>query len=534
MATLNWLVNQSQLNNLKFITGENHRAKKIRSVNVLDNPDVLKWLKKDELVLTTGYVFKDDPQLQRQMIRDLKEIGCTALAIKIRRFFRTIPTALIDEAKKLDFPVIELPFFYSFSQISETIFYQIYQEKELTTGQQQQFLFNLMNKILQNEPITFIVKQISQFLKIPILLTDINYSPLNISFPKENFANTPNVLKDIEAHLSLQIANTNKIVSLTIKDKVYSLKPIPLPNQSGYLCLLYNSKKPLEINQNILSNIMQLLALSCKQNTNSHTNYDNSSTFFLNFLIHQEKINLEEMQKLCAFYGFDYQKTWICLTSSLEKIPQEKKSAFIQSLRSLIEQLKPSTARPFICNNTNLFCTYFLFPINCHRLNTIHQIQQLAKDLHEQILRLHNISIRIGISSCHSKVSHIRPAFDESLQALQYQQQIDSNLPGSYLHQVPIHLLNNYDKNLCSNLKYNILKPLIDFDFNSNTKLVHTLEVYFACNCNASNATKVLYLHRNTMLNRLEKIKELLHTDFSNAEENMLIYLSLISLKLKR
>ena len=42
MPTLNWLIQESSLNNLRLITGENHILKEIKSVNVLDNPDVLK------------------------------------------------------------------------------------------------------------------------------------------------------------------------------------------------------------------------------------------------------------------------------------------------------------------------------------------------------------------------------------------------------------------------------------------------------------------------------------------------------------
>lgn len=49
MPTLNWLIRESKLNNLRLITGENHILQEISSVNVLDNPDVLKWFKKTNL-----------------------------------------------------------------------------------------------------------------------------------------------------------------------------------------------------------------------------------------------------------------------------------------------------------------------------------------------------------------------------------------------------------------------------------------------------------------------------------------------------
>jgi len=72
----------------------------------------------------------------------------------------------------------------------------------------------------------------------------------------------------------------------------------------------------------------------------------------------------------------------------------------------------------------------------------------------------------------------------------------------------------------------------LDFDKSSHTELTKTLKAYFLCNYNASATAKQLYLHRNTMLNRLEKIKELLQIDFTNTEENFLLYLSLITMEL--
>ena len=62
------------------------------------------------------------------------------------------------------------------------------------------------------------------------------------------------------------------------------------------------------------------------------------------------------------------------------------------------------------------------------------------------------------------------------LKSLQHQQQINDFKPGSYLHQIPLHLLNQSSSNL---LIHNILQPLLDFDCQNDTKLVHTLKVYF-------------------------------------------------------
>lgn len=89
--TLDWLINRSSLNNLKCLTNTDILSVKIDSVNILDNPDVLKWIKKDELVITTGYIFKDSEDLQFNILRELKNIGCSGLGIKNQKIFWYYP-----------------------------------------------------------------------------------------------------------------------------------------------------------------------------------------------------------------------------------------------------------------------------------------------------------------------------------------------------------------------------------------------------------------------------------------------------------
>lgn len=526
MPTLNWLIRESSLNNLRLITGENHILKEIKSVNVLDNPDVLKWFKQNELILTTGYCFKDDPMLQRQMIKDMSDIGCTALAIKTKRFFRQIPEAMIDEAKKLDFPIIELPYFYSFSEISQLIFQQIYKEKNTQAEHEQHFLSNFMQQILNHEPISTSLQQIARFFAIPVLLIDINYTPIASAFPYKNNDINEDDLHSLTDFLSLQIMKNTADSFCKINGQNYSLQTFSLYNQAGYLCFLHK-QNPISLipTSKFLQNIIQLLTFACVQNQTLSTSYNNNSTFFLHFLVHHKQNNVEEIKKLCSFYGFDYRKEWICLTISLQNIPEKAKSSFLPKLNKFVKNTSLEYCSIFTCFNNNLFCIYFLFPANYHRLQALHQVQNFALNLQTNF---NEIPIFMGISACHKEITNISRAFEESLKSLQHQQQINDFKPGSYLHQIPLHLLNQSSSNL---LIHNILQPLLDFDCQNDTKLVHTLKVYFSCNYNASQAAKILYLHRNTMLNRLEKIKEILQTDFNNSNENILIYLSLAALE---
>lgn len=63
------------------------------------------------------------------------------------------------------------------------------------------------------------------------------------------------------------------------------------------------------------------------------------------------------------------------------------------------------------------------------------------------------------------------------------------------------------------------LGGIIDYDRRHNAELLITLERFFEENCNASRAADKLYIHRNTMNNRLHLIFDILGHDCSDPEK---------------
>ena len=63
---------------------------------------------------------------------------------------------------------------------------------------------------------------------------------------------------------------------------------------------------------------------------------------------------------------------------------------------------------------------------------------------------------------------------------------------------------------------YSTLKPLIDSDSTHNTEYIKTLECYLNHNCNLVKTAETMFIHRNTIVYRIEKIRSLLDIDFSN------------------
>jgi len=101
----------------RLVAGRGGIDRVVRSVNVMEVPDILDWVKPDELLLTTAYPLRDDPAALRQLVPRLAAHGLAGMAIKPTRYIGTIPAAMIEDADRLDFPLIELPPPASFNEI---------------------------------------------------------------------------------------------------------------------------------------------------------------------------------------------------------------------------------------------------------------------------------------------------------------------------------------------------------------------------------------------------------------------------------
>ena len=76
-----------------------------------------------------------------------------------------------------------------------------------------------------------------------------------------------------------------------------------------------------------------------------------------------------------------------------------------------------------------------------------------------------------------------------------------------------------------------LVEPLVEHDEKRGSDLVKTLKVYFAANANASEAADRLFLHRNSMAYRLERIGTLTGLDLRDHRVALALQLGLLALE---
>lgn len=74
-----------------------------------------------------------------------------------------------------------------------------------------------------------------------------------------------------------------------------------------------------------------------------------------------------------------------------------------------------------------------------------------------------------------------------------------------------------------------LLGPLEEYDRRYRGDLVKTLGVFFRSNANASEAAERLYLHRNSLNYRLERIQQVTGLDLRNPDARLALQLGLLA-----
>lgn len=130
MLTVGEALQLKALRKTKVVGGKKGLNRNIRYVTVMEVPDICQWLKGEDFILTSFYAVYDDLERQCEIIRQLNEVGSSALAIKTDRYIKNIPSEVKKTADKLKFPLIEIPKDVTYIDILTPLMQEILQREQ--------------------------------------------------------------------------------------------------------------------------------------------------------------------------------------------------------------------------------------------------------------------------------------------------------------------------------------------------------------------------------------------------------------------
>src|SRR5258708_26655411 len=77
-----------------LVAGESGLERQIEWVRVMETPETVQRMRRNELLLTTAYPIREDPEAQVRLVADMAGIEGAGLVVKLGRYLHELPSEM--------------------------------------------------------------------------------------------------------------------------------------------------------------------------------------------------------------------------------------------------------------------------------------------------------------------------------------------------------------------------------------------------------------------------------------------------------
>ena len=145
------------------------------------------------------------------------------------------------------------------------------------------------------------------------------------------------------------------------------------------------------------------------------------------------------------------------------------------------------------------------------------------------------INAGVGIGSDYEYIAELKNSYHEALDTLKILNMVSTQEKVYFYEDLGLYSFVAQIKNgkFLDDYIEAKLGKLIEADSLQAGELCSTLEAYLDCNCNANSTAEMLFIHRNTMRYRLEKIKKILDNNISDISSCLELKLAFVIKKIR-
>lgn len=554
MLTVEKFLTLATFEDLKLVSGKDGLNNIIESVNIMDNPSAIDWFSAGEMLLTSGYFFKDDPEMQNQLMERLHALNCPALCIKPHQFLGSIPENMIELSNQFNLPIIELPYRISFSSLFLRTMEEVSIEfdsfnRRVLDVQQHFFKISIHDGGLKETS-----KSLSNLLNSHVYLLDTDWKVLEWSpFEKDNRKvfldlktenNTPLIPKHIIESVSPESQNIENPITRIIETEGEKVPFVILPvyfNQIhyGFIVAIQTQMKWSRIEFDTMKSGAMTFALELIKIRESQRAKNRVRRDFLDELLTGKIKTMETLTNYADIHGvsldlpynaivFDISFSTNLSPNDLVQIEQFE-NAKVKNILSILDTFNYHQDQNLIIYSSQKQII-ILAGNHSPKQKGLTSIKELATNLIRLVEKnIGDVHLIAGIGKQYPHIIDVHKSFYEAQATLRLLKHSNTKKKVSTYDDFRLRHFLNRNINHVERDKFidEVLGELIASDLENNSDLVATLDAWVANHLNTAQAARELYIHRNTLLYRIDKIKELLQLDIEDPENLLSIQLAL-------
>lgn len=489
----------------------------IRSVTIMDNPDILQWMNEYEALCSNGSALVTLNVFEWKKFFDgLIKKRSAGLFLKLNYYIDSIPQEAIRHAEKIGLPIIVVPNSYSWMKISAPIHRRMVQEQFSSINDCLSLNALLMKSIINGASLERVCHIASKRIGAQLAIfdaaswsliasgtTDISWREVSIALRRYHRAHST-----IPSHFEIEALDGKLRMVELPKVKKRAFGAYWQPNSISPQCLL---------NDLVIDQVNSALALCLSKERSLHQVEQHYYMDFLGELLNGTLTRPSDINARVKRLGRTFHDAYQLAVASIdpdERIP-------INDIVSRCKENSDPLIRDALCCTTHKYFVLFL-PVE------LTEDKERMKKLCDLVQHQCDKAKAFGISQTYP-IGMIRSAFEEARFAHSL---LDlSSQPIAFYHDVSLlrffaRSSEEADTHFLAEFYNEILGPLDAHDDESTVPLKATLQAYFRHNGSISETALALDLHENTLRLRINKIEELSNRSLKRPHDQAELYLA--------
>lgn len=523
--TLNKILEEVEIfADAKLVAGKKGVETVVSWTSISEHMNISEWLQPSTLLLSSGFLLKDEPNVFADRIPLFMEKGLVGLVVTVGSHIKEVPNIVVEQANKYNFPIIILPSTVPLMNITYGIHNKIISlHYELVEAS-----FNihktLNNIVIEGGGLTKLAREMSFLIGRSITIEDPELKLLAHSqFGKVDesrektieYGKSPSEFVDYlndagTLKLMQKAAKTYSIPRLPELGVTYGrvVAPIYVDTQLyGYFWIIADEEPLNDMDYIVIERGVTLASLILsREEAIYRSRQEVLGKLFDSIIDHGSSNDVYENTNRLQALGVDNYYQILLVEHNLNEYYKVKRLNTI-----IVDIATDEGALLQIFEKANHFVVLLRGDTGNNNKLVANNIINKANES--------GYELSIGLSDCSNQSSQLNRHYQEALSALKIGKALSDseNKPNLFCELgYFVNLLTMPPEYRSDNKYYGIVEAIADYDNTNGTDYFHTLEVYLDCNSNIQKTAINLFIHRNTLYQRLDKMAKLWNIYFDN------------------
>lgn len=500
----------------RVVAGKKGLSNRIQWVHLIDIPEMADWSQEGELLFTTAFGLKDRPELQSVLIPNLVERGVAGMVVGIGRYFHHIPEVMIEWADKLGFPIITLPWEVPFIEVTRAISERIVHERYRLLQQSLHIHNTLTQLVLMGDNLDALAKALAELVQCSVTIEDTHFRLLACATWGEiDQARQESILQRRTPPALLSELERRGILG-KLRQSLHPMRIPPLPEQGltferiaapivagrevhGYVWLIVKDRPISELDMIAIEHAATVAALILLKEKAVYETEQRLRSSLLDELLEGESDLRSEL--LERVRHFDHSLT----QGQQILILHQNNGGNLSNLSRWVEQKIREQHQPALVVERGENLVLLL------EASQTEEGMRLARALWEAGKK-EGYLFSVGVGRAYREWERLSESYEEAQEALETGPSLLGREVISFDTLGLLYWLRHLPPGVREKNRFSqVVLTLADYDAQRGGELLKTLETYLDAGRNVQEAAKRLFLHRNTVRQRLSKIEALCH-----------------------